>query len=111
MSGWAYILCDKQLRLAALDRNNTITIFKEENHVSIIIPAHNRGPTDSKCIFGKVLNMDESKPDYYQVITLYKVLNKLFSIKDLLLLLATILLNIPSKQMKRITLVYNAYQE
>ncbi|KAI9774706.1 MAG: hypothetical protein M1839_001667 [Geoglossum umbratile] len=78
-------------------KHYTITIFKEGDHVSIAVPAHDRGPTDSKRIFGKVLNVDESKPDCYQVITAYGVLNRLFPIKDLLLLPATISLNIPSK--------------
>ncbi|KAI9765297.1 MAG: hypothetical protein M1840_007496 [Geoglossum simile] len=90
---------------------HTITIFKERDHVSIAVPAHDRGPTDSKCIFGKILNVDESKPDCYQVITVYGVLDRLFPVKDLLPLPATIPLDIPSKRMKRITLAYAACQE
>ena len=44
---------------------HTITTFKKGNHISIAVSSHNRGPTNSKCIFDKVLNVDENKPDCY----------------------------------------------
>ena len=96
------MICQNQVQanrrvVKGYSKRHTIIVFKEGDHVSITVPAHDRGPTDFKCIFGKVLNMDESKPDCYQVITAYGVLNRLFPVKDLLLLPATIPLNIPSK--------------
>jgi hypothetical protein len=92
-------------------KRHTITTFKEGDHVSIAVPPHDRGPTDSKRIFGKVLNIDEDKPDHYQIVTSYGVLDRLFPIKDLLPLPTTISLEIPNKRMKRITLAYAARQE
>ena len=90
---------------------HTITTFKERDHVSIAVSSHNRGPTDSKCIFGKVLNVDENKPNRYQIITLYGILDRLYPMKDLLPLPFSIPLEIPSEQMKRITLAYVVHQE
>ena len=75
----------------------TITTFKEGDHVSIAVSSHDRGPTDSKCIFGKVLNVDENKPDCYQIITPYGVLNRFYPVKDLLSLPSSIPLEIPSR--------------
>jgi hypothetical protein len=89
----------------------TITTFKEGNHVSIAVPPHDRGPTDSNCIFGKVLNIDEDKPDYYQVITPYGILDRFFPVRKLLPLPTTISLEIPNKRIRRITLAHAAYQE
>ena len=43
----------------------TITIFKERDYISIAVLSHNRDPIDSKYIFGKVLNVDENKPNHY----------------------------------------------
>src|SRR6266480_2879588 len=90
---------------------HTITTFKEGDHISIAISSHDRGPTDSKRIFGKVLNVDKNKPDCYQIITPYGILDRLYPVKDLLSLPSSISLEIPSGQMKRITLAYAAYQE
>src|SRR6266480_1469569 len=89
----------------------TITTFKEGDHVSIAVLSHDRGPTDSKCIFGKVLNVDENKPDRYQIITPYGVLDRLYPVKDLLPLPSSISLEISSGRMKRITLAYAVCQE
>ena len=85
---------------------HTITTFKEGDHVSIAVSSHDRGPTDSKCIFGKVLNVNENKSNCYQIITLYGVLDRLYPVKDLLPLPSSIPLEISSRQMKRITLAY-----
>src|SRR5947199_373192 len=99
------------LPIAIRERAQIEEELKEEDHVSVAVPSHDRGPTDSKCIFGKVLNVDENKPNRYQIITPYGVLDRLYPVKDLLLLPSSIPLEIPNKQIKRITLAYAAYQE
>jgi ribosomal protein L21E len=90
---------------------HTITTFKEGDHVSIAVPPHDRGPTDPKRIFGKILVVDENKPDHYQVIIPYGVLDRLLPIKSLLPLPSTIPLKIPTGRMKSITLAHAARQE
>ena len=40
---------------------HSIITFKVGDHVSIAVPPHNRGPTDSKQIFGKVFSMDKDR--------------------------------------------------
>ena len=78
-------------------KHYTITTFKEGNHISIAILSHNRGSIDFKYIFSKVLNVDENKPDCYQIITPYGVLNRFYPVKDLLSLPSSIPLEIPSR--------------
>ena len=89
-------------------KHYTITTFKEKDHISIAVLSHDRGPIDSKHIFDKVLNVDENKPDHYQIITTYGVLDRLYPVKDLLPLPSSIPLEIPNGQIKRITLAYAA---
>ena len=62
----------------------TITTFKKEDYISIAILFYNKSPIDSKYIFGKILSMDKDKPDLYKIVTLYGILNRLFSVKELL---------------------------
>ena len=55
--------------------------------------------------------MDEEKPDLYEIVTPYGILNRLYPIKELLPLPDSIPLEIPTKRMKKITLAYAARQE
>jgi len=89
-------------------KHHIITTFKEEDHISIAIPSHDRGPTDPKRIFGKIFSMDKAKPDCYEIATPYGILDRLFPIKELLPLPESIPLKIPGERMKKITLAYAA---
>ena len=78
-------------------KHHTITVFKEGDHISIAVPAHDREPTDPKCIFGKVLTVDKEKPDLYEIVTPHGILNRLYSVKELLSLPVSIPLEIPTR--------------
>src|SRR5436309_12756558 len=73
-------------------KHYTITVFKEGDHISIAVPAYDRGPTDPKYIFGKVLTMDKEKPDLYEIVTPHGILNILYHVKDIISLTVFILL-------------------
>jgi hypothetical protein len=90
---------------------HTIRTFKEGDHVSIAIPSHDRGLTDPKRIFEKILNVDEKKPDLYEIVTCHGILDRLYPVKELLPLSNSIPLEIPTGRMKKITLAYAARQE
>lgn len=92
-------------------KRHTIRTFSKGDHISIAIPSHDRGPTDPKRIFGKILSVDEAKPDYYEIATPYGVLDRLFPVKELLPLPTSIPLEIPAGRMRKITLAYAARQE
>src|SRR6266480_4363730 len=55
--------------------------------------------------------MNEEKPDLYEIVTPYGILNRLYPVKELLPLPNSIPLEILTKQMKKITLAYAACQE
>ena len=55
--------------------------------------------------------MDEDKPDHYKIATPYGILDRLFPVKELLPLPISILLEILTRRMKKITLAYAARQE
>ena len=78
-------------------KHHTITVFKEGDHISIAVPANDRGPTDPKHIFGKVLTVDKEKPDLYEIVTPHRILNRLYPIKELLPLPASISLEITTE--------------
>jgi hypothetical protein len=92
-------------------QRHTITTFSKGDHVSIAVPAHDRGPTDSKRIFGKIIEVGEDKPDYYEIATRHGILDRMFPVNQLLPLPPTISLEIPSRRMKKITLAHAARQE
>ena len=76
---------------------HSIITFKVGDHVSIAVPPHDRGPTDPKRIFGKVFSVDEDRPDLYEIITPYGILNRLYPTKKLLSLPNSIPLEIPTR--------------
>ena len=55
--------------------------------------------------------MDEDRPDLYEIITPHGILNRLCPTKELLSLPDSIPLEIPTRQMKKITLAHEAHQE
>ena len=55
--------------------------------------------------------MDEDRPDLYEIITPYGILNRLCPTKELLSLPDSIPLEIPTRQMRKITLAHAACQE
>ena len=83
-----------------------IKTFKERDYISIAVPPYNKGFTDLKQIFGKILSINKEKLDLYEIVTPYSILNKLYSVKKLLPLPNSISLEILTKQMKKITLAY-----
>ena len=92
-------------------KHHTIKTFSKGDHISIAVPPHDRGPTDPKRIFGKIASVDKDKPDHYEIVTPYEILDRLFPVKELLPLPISIPLEIPTIRMKKITLAYAACQE
>lgn len=92
-------------------KQHTIRTFSKGDYISIAIPAQDRGPTDPKRIFGKVLEVDEQRPDLYEIATPHGILDRMYPVNQLLPLPPSITVEIPTRRMKKITLAHAARQE